>query len=592
MRKLLLILVCVGLAASVSAVNLTVEVNDEDGNRLNSDIILEQNGGVIRESESFLEAELNSGENYNLTQNIRNRPNVTIRNLSISEDFDFRPTVYDEAPGAGNGFLTDTDYLYYVNQTFEFSKAQIGVNRPEPDRIAKCDKLEKGECQEWVVNDTSDYTNSVDNSLDGGGYQYIVDSFSGYATGNVAPLPVIESIKIFDVTEATDKRENGQLIDEGLNKTFLVDQKNDRQYRFSFNMTNNGSTSWNLDTGDLLTHRGLNASWEVSDIYYDVDGTTQEGGTFQNGNVEWNTGNGGVLNINENLRAEYIVNITQDSTNVFEQVFEVQTTSDTGGKDYHSLEVLKYGMLDATLERPENNTVVQNNREFLMNGTVKCVDGECGEITFEPRRNTSTGQESFTGESFEVIQQNKAGNCSDLVQNQVCDIEWGINATAETNTFHELDFQASSEYGIIDADETQKNTVEVRDVLLMSLDWETIDFGVLDPGERERPAQNNSQGYNLTIDEQSNSVDNLWVKASSLVHDSNNNYSIAPDQLSYAEENNYSKSSQLKESYSLLDTDLSPGATKNLYYWLNVPYGILRGGYSGTVTFKVNSTMQ
>lgn len=593
MRTILLALLCIMFVGLATSANLTVELVDAEGDRLNSELILEQNQEIIAESESFLEADVNAGEEYNLTQNINDGPNVTVRDFSIDEDFDFKPLIYNEKPGPDSEFLIEADLLYFVNQSISFSETSIAVDRSEPDRIAKCENINNGECIEWTVNQTSDYRNSVDDSdIDGDGYTYIVEEFSGYTTGNNAPLPQIENLQIFDVTEETDQRENGKLKDEGLNKTFLIDQKENREYRFSFTVSNQGSESWNLDSEDNLQHEGLNESWNVFDIYYEIETSVEEGGTFSNGDVEWNTGNGGILAENEEMETSYIVNVTQDSTNIFQQVFEAESTSSTGDSDFHELEVLKYGFLNAEIERPENNTVVQNNREFLMNGTVWCSEGDCGEIDFEPRRNGSSGQQSFTGDVFEVVDRNTTENCVDLLEDNICEVEWGINATGEPNTFHDLDFEASSIYEEVDADETEKNTVEIRDILMISLDWDRVNFGVLDPGDQERPAENNSQGYNVSVDDESNTVDNLWVKASSLTHESNENYRIGPGNMTYAEENSYSSSTNFTESYSLFDTDLAPGTTKNLYYWLNVPYGILKGGYSGTITFKANSTTQ
>lgn len=587
MRKTLyLITLVLFLASSASAANLTVEILDSDDNRIDSQLELRQDGGDIAGPSSFLDTTLTDGENYTLIQNIDSGPDVTIYNFSINQDLDLKPTIYRNQNPEKN-FLTDTDPLYFVNQDFNFSKAEFTVSRDQPDSIAKCNSISSNECSSWTVESTSQYESSYSGST----FKYNVTSFSGYTSGQEAPLPEIQNIQIFNVSEVQDQRNNGELVDEGLNKTFQIKQQNPTEYRFEFNVSNNGSDTWILTTDDELSHRILNQSWpinETDDIYYRINGSLKEGGTFNSGEVDWNTGNGGELEVNESLSAEYIVNVTQDSTNIFDQYFNASTTSSTSDQDYHQLKTKILGFLDLELDRPQNNSVVQNNRAFTLNGTVSCVDGDCGDINSVPRQNESTGQEQFTGSEFETLEGNST--CSTLFEGQNCVVNWSVNATADPNTFHELDFKASSNYSEIEENNTEENIVEVRDILMIDLDWDVVDFGVLDPGEEANPAENNSDGYNLTVEEDSNTVDNLWLKASSLVSEQNSNYTIAPGNMSWAEQNSYSASTNFTSSYSILDTELSPGTTKTLYYWLDVPYGITSGGYTGTMTFKANRT--
>ena len=396
----------------------------------------------------------------------------------------------------------------------------------------------------------------------------------------------VEDIEIFNVTAEQDKRTGGNLVDEGLNKTFSVGQKEPSLYRFEFNVSNNGTEAWNLTASDLLIHRGLNPSWNVSDIYYRIDQQVNEGGNFSDGDVEWNTSNNGDLEVNDSLLAEYIVNISDSSSTQYDQEFEANT-SEIWGSDQHVLDVTIYGELNATIDRPLNDSVVQNNRVFTLNGTVECLNGDCGDITADVRQNSSTGQQLIEGQEFEVIDSNSS--CT-LLEQQSCTVEWDINATGDANTVHELDFNVSSEYSEIQEKETLDSIVEIRDILITSLDYDVVDFGLLDPGEEQNPAENNSAGYNLTVEEDSNTVDNLWIKASNLTSEQDSSYRIPYYNMSYYEQNNYSERNQFTDYYSLLDTDLGPGTVKTLYYWLDVPYGILSGEYTGTITFKANQS--
>ena len=584
MKKTLLCLTLICLTGLTAGVNFTAQVWDAEENVQNADITLEQQDSLIAEG-STIDQEINAGENYNLTQEVSGLE-IKIKNFSIQEDFDFRPRILDIQTPEADDFLTDLDQFYFVNQSLNFNSASINTGKTnEPDRIAKCTSFQNLECQNWEINSTSDY-NDNSGSLGTETYTYTVNDFSAYSSGNNASLPEIQNIEVFNATSQTDQRNDGELIDEGLNKTFQIGQKNSGIYRFEFNISNSGSESWELTADDALQHSGLNQSWTVSDIYYRLNGVKENNDPSNDGSINWDTGNGGTVNPGESLSAEYIVNITQDSTNEFAQTFEANSTDGTSDRDKHVLKTLIYGNLEASIDRPENNSVLQNNREFKLNGTISCVDGDCGDIGSEPRRNTSTGQQAFDNQYFEVLNSNST--CS-LLEDEQCTVEWDVNATGEKNTVHELDFKASSGYTKVDSTNTGENQVEIRDIIMMDLDWDVVDFGVLDPGEKENPAENNSDGYNLTIEEDSNTVDNLWVKASNLTSEQDSSYQIPYFNMSYDEQNQY-PGTAFTQNYSLVDSDLAPGTVKTFYYWLDVPYGIIRGGYSGTITFKSNQT--
>ena len=584
MKKTLLCLTLIYLTGLTAGVNFTAQVWDAEENVQNADITLEQQDSLIAEG-STIDQEINAGENYNLTQEVSGLE-IKIKNFSIQEDFDFRPRILDIQTPEADDFLTDLDQFYFVNQSLNFNSASINTGKTnEPDRIAKCTSFQNLECQNWEINSTSDY-NDNSGSLGTETYTYTVNDFSAYSSGNNASLPEIQNIEVFNATSQTDQRNDGKLIDEGLNKTFQIGQKNSGIYRFEFNISNSGSESWELTAEDALQHSGLNQSWTVSDIYYRLNGVKENNDPSNDGSINWDTGNGGTVNPGESLSAEYIVNITQDSTNEFAQTFEANSTDGTSDRDKHVLKTLIYGNLEASIDRPENNSVLQNNREFKLNGTISCVDGDCGDIGSEPRRNTSTGQQAFDNQYFEVLNSNST--CS-LLEDEQCTVEWDVNATGEKNTVHELDFEASSGYTKVDSTSTEENLVEIRDIIMMDLDWDVVDFGVLDPGEKENPAENNSDGYNLTIEEDSNTVDNLWVKASNLTSEQDSSYQIPYFNMSYDEQNQY-PGTAFTQNYSLLDSDLARGTVKTFYYWLDVPYGIIRGGYSGTITFKSNQT--
>ncbi len=589
MRKTIYLTIIISLfILPASAANLTVEMQDKQGDRINSDIELREDGSAVAGPSASIDTTVNDGENYTLIQETTQGPNVTMYNFSITQDLDLRPTVYENENPKEN-FLANTDSLYFISSDFNFSKAEFEAERNQPDSIAKCNSISNNECTSWTVNTTSQYESSYTNSI----FRYNVTTFSGYTAGEEAPLPEIQNIEIYNVSKVQDRRNNGVLIDSGLNSTFQVEQKNATEYRLEFNVTNNGSDTWVLTTDDKLLHSGLNQSWDVNesdDIYYRINDSIKEGGTFNSGKVSWNTGNGGELGVGDNLSAEYIINISQGSTNTFDQYFNASTTSDTSDQDFHELRTLILGAIEPLIDKPENESIIQNNREFTLNGTVNCLEGDCGEVTANPRQNESSGQQLISGNEFEVLDSNN--NCANLLEDESCTVNWSINASVDPNTFHELDFSASSNYSEIDEEDSADSIVEVQDILMIDLDWNVTEFGVLDPGEKDNPAERNNEGYNLTVEEESNTVDNLWIKASSLISRRNDNYQIDPTFMSWSDTPSITDSRyNFSETYQSLNySQLSPGTTKTLYYWLNVPYGITIGEYTGTMTFKANQS--
>ncbi len=585
-RLLLALALLLLLPATVSASEFTAETLNEEGDRLSADYELLLGEESIESSSALLETELDSEEQYTLIVEPEVGPKTTYYGLSIQEDLEFRPRIFEKELPEGEEFLTNLDKFYFNNQSLDFDTAQITLDREEPDRIAQCTEFEDLECQNWELSDVTEFESTYDSENEV--FSYNVSEFSGYTTGENAPLPSLENIQIFDVEDEENQRTGGELLDEGINTTFNVNQSSDNQYRFSFDISNQGSDDWSLTSSDSLIHQGINQSWELDsaeDIYYELD-EVKEGGEFTDGQVSWNTGNGGTLEAGGSFNANYIVDISQSSTNTFDQRFEASTTDDTQDIDSHKLEVLLLGNLQPFVNNPADSSIVQKNRNFNFTGFVDCVDGDCGELDFEPRRNDSGQQTEFDEEFFEITGL-ETENCEDLRKNERCELDWDVNATGDTGSDHILDFEVSSNYDV--ATQTSNTTqVTIEEILLMDIGWDVVDFGLLDPGDTERPAEDNNQGYNLTIDEESNTVDQLWIKGSDLVAEEDSRYRIGIGNMSYGYDGNEPES--IGHSFSRVDENLEPGTRLSFNYWLDVPRGIIRGDYTGSITFMANTS--
>lgn len=409
------------------------------------------------------------------------------------------------------------------------------------------------------------------------------------------PLPNVTELRIYDVTGAADKETGGTLVDSGLNKTFEVNQSSEREYRFSFTIKNDGGSDWPIATDDELFHEKLNTSWTVNRIWYNVSSSQNNGGAFSSGRISWDTSNGGTLTAGETMYSKYLVNITESQSWSYDQFFKVNDTSENAGSyDRHELNITKYGYMEMDLLEPPNDTVVRQNKFFVMNSSVTCRNGECGQVDLAARYNDSAS--SFTaipedsGQPFYTNNSNPQTCSTDLGRGETCYASWFVNATGALETYHLLDTRASSSASKISNNDSENHLVQINTAIIMDLTFDTVDFGAIDPGKKNQSAKNNSNLlYNISIDENSDPVDNLWVRATDL-SSKKLDYTIPAENLSYSLENDISTESFLSNTFQNVKSNISPGTVLSTFYWIDVPSGIYKGGYNGTIYFKANST--
>ena len=419
------------------------------------------------------------------------------------------------------------------------------------------------------------------------------DTF-GSGTGN--PLPNVTNISIYDITEESTVEQNetgGTLVASGLNSTLKVSQQSTREYRFSFEILNDGDTDWVLEDGDELFHQGLNSSWNVRRVWYNISGDQDyDGGTFSSGTVTWDTANQGTLVAGNTMYAKYIVTAEDpDSTN-YSAYFEVNDTSaNTGSFDYHKFFVEKLGFLDIGILEPPNDTVVVVNQSFRMNGSITCQEGVCGTVTAEPRYNESSSAETVITNSVdaEPFNTNKSSETCQLGRGDSCYVDFAVNASGAVESYHLLDFTASSSKNIADND-SEDNLVQINTARIINLTWNELDFGQLDPGRKNVSALgNNARKHNITVDSRSSTVEGLWVRMTDL-NSSQLDYHIPAENVSFSTTNDIDTEKSLMNSFQLAATNLSPGTILTTYFWIDVPLGIYNGGYSGKIYFKANET--
>ncbi|UCG95907.1 MAG: DNRLRE domain-containing protein [archaeon] len=293
-------------------------------------------------------------------------------------------------------------------------------------------------------------------------------------------------------------------------------------------------------------------------------------------NWDYKTSNCSSWEVNET--SDY--NMQENSTHIWFNVTEFDAYG--GGQK---------ALLNVTLNTPPDNTIVPQYRNFTINATVICLKGNCGLVKGYVRYNSS-GNEPDTdipensGTPFYTFDSNPQQQ--NLGQDENATMVWSVNSTGTLGDFYEIGayFETSQI-----SNHTENSTVEIGKVLVMSLTFDTVSFGVLDPGEAERPALNNSdEYYNISVDPNSNDLDYLWIKATDMVGEAWANYDIGPGNISWSFENNPSTGSAMEYSYSLMDQNVPSGQNKTTYYWLNVPYGKMAQNYVGTMTIMANAT--
>jgi len=248
--------------------------------------------------------------------------------------------------------------------------------------------------------------------------------------------------------------------------------------------------------------------------------------------------------------------------------------------------------LEVYLNRPPDITIVPWTRNFTINATVMCRLGNCGLIRGYARYNAS-GSSPDTDISttigvtpFYTFDSNPQQ--ISLQKDENSTMIWKVNSTANLGKFYEIGvyFETSQL-----SNHTENNTIEIGKVLVMNLTFDTINFGVLNPGQNEKPALNNSnEYYNISIDKNSNDLDYLWIKSEDLVGEAWPNYKVKPGNISWSFTNNPSTGSGIGYSYSLMDSNVPSGQNKTTYYWINVPYSLMAQSYVGEMTIMANAS--
>jgi len=277
--------------------------------------------------------------------------------------------------------------------------------------------------------------------------------------------------------------------------------------------------------------------------------------------------------------------------------------------------------LEVNLVTPYDDTIVGQNKTIVVNMTLYCRDGNCGNVNGTLRYNKSSpvpddAVSTVAGDvPFYIIDAVNTKNCSTnpLVRDEYCNLTWTINATGSLSEEYEIDVLLKSNRTA--SNNTEDSTIEIGKILIIDLEFSQINFGILDPGSENQPADGNSYGYNISVNVNSDDVEHLWVKGTNLTNDDSDSLDCdVYEQYSPYEGNttNYpcligvenviwslesdpaaDQKYNLSGNYERVNKDfhiIPAGDVETTYYWIDVPYGIYAGSYTGTVTFMANVT--
>jgi len=591
----LFLLILASLSLS-SAITVQLEAQNSQGNTVPANYTITQQGSIVATGQDSLITDLAAEENYTIRQHFELSDksfNVTFHDLNLTSELSPQMKVVNYT--AADPYLVNSEKVYATDVNLPYDTAELSYEKQDrPDRILYCSQFyfSGSSCEDRQLQSLENYDSSFQNSK----FRFNTTDFSAYTIGDTAPRLDLSSIEIYNVTglSSSDQRTEGNLVDTGTNKTFTVLQKSANDYRFDFNIENTGSDNWSISSGDLIEHQGLSTDWTVSDIWYELNGS-KDGGEFSLGDVKWDTSSNGVLTADgsqSTMQASYVTEIADSSPETYQHAFNASDI-DTSAEvfDRHELRIDRYGDLSVELSTPPNNTILRQNGSFYITGNVSCEIYDCGTVDVTPRYNESGIQvvlPDSSGSPF-YLEESAVKQC-DLSAGENCSLNWTANATGELESQHLIDINASTSENMTYGS-SENNLVEIDTVILMDLAFEVVDFGFLDPGVTEKPAQGNSNdNYSISIDENSKPVEDLWIKGTDLTSVNDPSYEIGASNLSYGLQNNFSDSERLEKNYSRLASDLSPGTNLTTYYWLDVPFGMTQSGYNGTITFKANST--
>jgi len=250
------------------------------------------------------------------------------------------------------------------------------------------------------------------------------------------------------------------------------------------------------------------------------------------------------------------------------------------------------GFLEVHLNAPNptQTTNVFQNRTFVVNASVVCRNGPCGEVFGTVRYNrttknpdtpvnTTTGDVPFFVNEVPSLAQK---SCGVLSKDQSCNITWVVNATGKIDSSWMIGVLFNSSYSNVVQNHTNNATVSILSCSVdFTLHWSVIEFGPLNPGTENAALENWNSTYNITANTEGCGLD-FYIKGTNLF---NTTYSsaIGVGNITWS---NVTDSYIFSFNLSTTSTPIMKNVAKNTnvttWYWMNLP-PVYAGIYNGTV---------
>jgi len=243
---------------------------------------------------------------------------------------------------------------------------------------------------------------------------------------------------------------------------------------------------------------------------------------------------------------------------------------------------------------PKTLTYVPQNYTFIVNATVFCQGGRCGNISGTVRYNSSSSEPDTPISEEEaiplyIIDGPATKHCptnplDDL--DEYCNLTWTINATGPVGSQWKIGVLFNSTNNNTAANHTSNETIEIQECIVdITLSFSKIDFGEVLPNTYANPALGNEDSsYNITINPGSCNLD-LWIKGTDLVGFT----TIYVGNISWSKQNDVNSAERLSHDFLLLQSNVAPLTNITTYYWLDMN-PTFAGRYTGNITIMANKT--
>ena len=262
------------------------------------------------------------------------------------------------------------------------------------------------------------------------------------------------------------------------------------------------------------------------------------------------------------------------------------------------------GILNVILNTPPDNTIVPRYRNFTINATVICTDGDCGTVTATAQYN-STGLYPDTAISTAVgaspfYTYSSNPDTTTLNQDESYTFIWHVNSTGSFNSAYKINVKFTATGA--NPNNTENSTVIIGKVLILNVSFpsDIVSFGALEPDlvSVKLPATGNGNPsqYVVTLDNKSNDADGIWIKSTNMTHitlaasNSLGNNNRIPVYNTFWNKTGAATDTALSYTYGSIQPGAVAGWFTNLNFFIDMPGGKLPGQYNGTITIMANAS--